>query len=90
MPDAKKLKGTERRRKGFVYGEEEERDETNYLIKAIRCTVSKPCFSLPCRSNPLPANWGVPRLMSEERRAGRRETKRREGEGRGRRAGKKI
>lgn len=37
-----------------------ESDETNYLIKAIRCTVSKPGFPPPCRGNPLPANWGAP------------------------------
>lgn len=48
----------------------------NYLIKAIRHTISKPGFFY-CRDNPLPANWRVPRLMSEERRAKRCETKRR-------------
>lgn len=66
--DAKKLKDDERKNR--------EDDETNYLIKAIWYTISKPGF-LCSRDNPLPANWGVPRLMSEERRAKRCETKRR-------------
>jgi len=48
----------------------------NYLIKVLQYTVSKPDFFYPCRDNPLPANWGVPRLMREERRAKRCETKR--------------
>lgn len=52
-------------------------DETNYLIKALQYKVSKPGFFYPCRDNPLPANWGVSCLMSEERRAKRCETKRR-------------
>lgn len=52
-------------------------DETNYLIKVIRYMVSKLGFLYPVRDNPLPANWGVPRLMREERRAKRSETKRR-------------
>lgn len=68
MADAEKLKDDERKNQGD--------DETNYLIKAIRYMISKP-GSLYCHDNPLPANWGVPRLMSEERRAKRCETKRR-------------
>lgn len=68
MIGGEKLKDDERKNRGD--------DETNYLIKAIRYTVSKPGF-LYCRDNPLLANWGVPRLMSEERRAKRCETKRR-------------
>lgn len=80
VTDAKKLKGTERRLKGGgVEGGGGGDDETNYLIKAIRCTVSKPGFPSLSLShgNPLSANWGVPCLMSEERRAKRHETKRR-------------
>lgn len=73
---------TERSRDLKLKGGVRGNDETNYLIKAIRCKVSKPGFpSLPCRGNPLSANWGVPRLMSEERRAKRRETKRRRVDG---------